>query len=159
MIGVKLIALGTLKDAYWRDAAAEYEKRLGGFCRMEIVQLKEEKLSENPTEGEIRQALEKEAEKIFAQIPPKAYRVALCVEGKQLSSEELAQALDRIGETHGEVCFIIGSSFGLSDRVKQSCQMKLSVSKLTFPHQLMRVLLLETVYRSFHILKGTRYHK
>ena len=159
MIGVKLIALGTLKEAYWRDAAAEYEKRLGGFCRMEIVQLKEERLSENPTEGEIHQALEKEAEKIFAQIPPKAYRVALCVEGKQLSSEELAQALDRIGETHGEVCFIIGSSFGLSDRVKQSCQMKLSVSKLTFPHQLMRVLLLETVYRSFHILKGTRYHK
>ena len=91
--------------------------------------------------------------------PDKAYRIALCVEGKQLSSEELAERLDRIGESHGEVCLIIGSSFGLSDSVKQACQMKLSVSRLTFPHQLMRVLLLETVYRSFHILRGTRYHK
>ncbi len=159
MIGVKLITLGTLKEAYWRDAAAEYEKRLGAFCRLEIVQLKEERLSENPSDGEIRQALEREAAKILAQIPPKAYRIALCVEGKQLTSEELAQRLEQIGETHGEVCLIIGSSFGLADSVKNSCQMRLSVSKLTFPHQLMRVLLLETVYRGFNIIRGTRYHK
>lgn len=159
MIGVKVITLGTLKEAYWRDAAAEYEKRLGGFCRMETVQLKEERLSENPTEGEIRNALDKEAERILAQIPPRAYRIALCVEGKQLSSEELAEQLGRIAESHGEVCLIIGSSFGLADSVKNACHMRLSVSKLTFPHQLMRVLLLETVYRGFNILKGTRYHK
>ncbi|MBQ8332131.1 MAG: 23S rRNA (pseudouridine(1915)-N(3))-methyltransferase RlmH [Clostridia bacterium] len=159
MIGVKLITLGTLKEAYWRDAAAEYEKRLGAFCRLEIVQLKEERLSENPSDGEIRQALEREAAKILAQIPPKAYRIALCVEGRQLTSEELAQRLEQIGETHGEVCLIIGSSFGLADSVKNSCQMRLSVSKLTFPHQLMRVLLLETVYRGFNIIRGTRYHK
>ena len=159
MVGVSVIALGTLKEGYWRDAAAEYEKRLGAFCRMKVVQLKEERLSENPSEGEIRQALEKEAAKIMAEIPPKAYRVAMCVEGKQLSSEELADCLDRVSESHGEVCFIIGSSFGLSDSVKNACQMKLSVSKLTFPHQLLRVLLLETVYRGFNILKGTKYHK
>ena len=159
MIGVKLITLGTLKEGYWRDAAAEYEKRLGGFCRMELVQLKEERLSEDPSEGEIRRALDREAEKIMAQIPPKAYRVALCVEGKQLSSEELAERLEAVSESHGEICFIIGSSFGLADSVKNACHMKLSVSRLTFPHQLMRVLLLEAVYRGFNIMKGTRYHK
>ena len=159
MIGVKLITLGTLKEAYWRDAAAEYEKRLGAFCRFELVQLKEERLAENPSEGEIRRALDKEAEKILAQIPQKAYRVALCVEGKQLSSEELAARLEEISESHGELCLIIGSSFGLAESVKNACHMRLSVSRLTFPHQLMRVLLLETVYRSFNIMKGTRYHK
>ena len=154
-----MIVLGTLKEEYWRAAAAEYEKRLLAFCRLNIVQLKEERLSERPSEGEIRQALEREAEKILAQIPSKAYRIAMCVEGKQLSSEELADKLEQVGESHGEVCLIIGSSFGLSDSVKNACQMKLSVSKLTFPHQMMRVLLLESVYRGFNILKGTRYHK
>ena len=159
MIGVKLITLGTLKEVYWRDAAAEYEKRLGAFCRFELVQLKEERLAENPSEGELRRALDKEAEKILAQIPQKAYRVALCVEGKQLSSEELAARLEEISESHGELCLIIGSSFGLAESVKNACHMRLSVSRLTFPHQLMRVLLLETVDRSFNIMKGTRYHK
>ena len=148
-----------MKESYWREAAAEYEKRLGAFCRLEIVQLKEERLAENPTDGEIRTALEKEAAQILRQIPPKAYRIALCVEGKQLSSEELSVRLAQIAETHGEVCLIIGSSFGLADSVKEACDLRLSVSRLTFPHQLMRVLLLETVYRSFQIQKGTRYHK
>ena len=92
-------------------------------------------------------------------MPPRAYRVALCVEGQQLSSEELAARLGRIGDTHGSVCFVIGSSYGLSDAVKQACDLRLSVSRLTFPHQLMRVLLLETLYRSLGILHGSRYHK
>ena len=159
MVGVKFITLGTLKEAYLRDAAAEYEKRLGAFCKIEMVQLKEERLSDNPSEGEIKQALEKEAAKIFSEIPPRAYKIAMCVEGKQLSSEELAEKLEDISERYGEVCFIIGSSHGLSDSVKASADMKLSVSKLTFPHQLMRVLLLEAVYRGFNIMKGTKYHK
>ena len=159
MLNVTLLCVGKLKEAYWRDACAEYEKRLGAFCRLEIVQLKEERLAENPTDGEIRTALEKEAAQILRQIPPKAYRIALCVEGKQLSSEELSVRLAQIAETHGEVCLIIGSSFGLADSVKEACDLRLSVSRLTFPHQLMRVLLLETVYRSFQIQKGTRYHK
>ena len=159
MIGVKFITLGTLKEAYLREAAAEYEKRLGAFCKIRIVQLKEEKLSDNPSESEIKQALEKEAVKIFAEIPPRAYKIAMCVEGKQLSSEELADKLGEISERYGDVCFIIGSSHGLSDSVKAASDMKLSVSKLTFPHQLMRVLLLEAVYRGFNILKGTKYHK
>lgn len=159
MMNVKLITLGTLKEAYLRDAAAEYEKRLGAFCRFEQVQLKEERLSDNPSDNEIKNALSKESEKIFAEIPPKAYCVAMCVEGKQLSSKELSQKIDEVALERGNICFIIGSSFGLSDAVKQRADMRLSISKLTFPHQLMRVVLLEAIYRAFNISKGTKYHK
>lgn len=159
MLTLKLIAMGTLKESYWRDALSEYEKRLSAFCRLEILQLKEERLGDRPSEGEIRQALEKEGERILDAIPPRAYRIALCVEGKQLSSEELAEQLDRVAQSNGELCLIIGSSYGLAERVKSQCHMRLSVSRLTFPHQLMRVLLLEAVYRGFNILKGTQYHK
>ena len=159
MLNVKLITLGTLKEAYLRDAAAEYEKRLGAFCRFELVQLKEERLSDDPSESEIKNALAKESEKILALIPARAYVVAMCVEGKQLTSPELAEKLEEISSRTSDVCFIIGSSFGLSDTVKQRADLRLSVSKLTFPHQLMRVILLETVYRAFNIQKGTRYHK
>ncbi len=159
MMNVKFITLGTLKEGYLRDAAAEYEKRLGAFCRFELVQLKEERLSDNPSENEIRNALSKEAEKIFAEISPKSYCVAMCVEGKQLSSEELAEKIDEVAIEKGNICFIIGSSFGLSEAVKGRADMRLSVSKLTFPHQLMRVVLLEAVYRAFNISKGTKYHK
>ena len=154
-----MIVLGTLKEAYLRDAAAEYEKRLGGFCRFELVQLKEERLSDDPSEGEIRRALEREAGAILSQIPPRASCVAMCVEGKQLSSEELAEKIAQIEQMAGEVCFIIGSSYGLAPEVKARADLRLSVSKLTFPHQLMRVLLLEAVYLAFNIRKGTRYHK
>ena len=159
MMNVKFITLGTLKEAYLRDAAAEYEKRLGAFCRFDMVQLKEERLSDNPSDNEIKNALSKESEKIFAEIPPKAYCVAMCVEGKQLSSEELSQKIDEVALERGNICFIIGSSFGLSDAVKQRADMRLSIAKLTFPHQLMRVVLLEAVYRAFNISKGTKYHK
>lgn len=159
MVGVKFITLGTLKEQYLRDAAAEYEKRLSAFCKIQIVQLKEEKLPDSPSDGEIEKALEREAEKVMAEIPPRAYKIAMCVEGKQLSSEELADRLGEISERYGDVCFIIGSSHGLSDRVKKACDARISVSRLTFPHQLMRVLLLEAVYRGFNILKGTKYHK
>ncbi|MBQ2999759.1 MAG: 23S rRNA (pseudouridine(1915)-N(3))-methyltransferase RlmH, partial [Clostridia bacterium] len=116
MIGVKLITVGTLKEEYWRSASAEYQKRLGALCRFEEVQLKEEKLSERPSEAEIRAALDKEAEKILAQIPPRAYAIAMCVEGKQLSSEELAEKIEEVSQTHGEICLIIGSSYRLSER-------------------------------------------
>ena len=159
MLNVKFITLGTLKEAYLRDAAAEYEKRLGAFCRFELVQLKEERLSDDPSESEIKNALSKESEKILALIPARAYVVAMCVEGKQLTSPELAEKLEEISARTSDVCFIIGSSFGLADTVKQRADLRLSVSKLTFPHQLMRVILLETVYRAFNIQKGTRYHK
>ena len=159
MVNVRFITLGTLKEQYLRDAAAEYEKRLGAFCRFENIQLKEERLSDSPSQSEIKSALERESAKILEQIPPRAYCIAMCVEGKQLSSEELAQKLDVAVQDTSDICFIIGSSFGLSDMVKQRADMRLSVSKLTFPHQLMRVILLEAVYRAFNIQKGTKYHK
>lgn len=159
MIGVKFITLGTLKEAYLRDAAAEYEKRLGAFCKIRIVELKEEKLPDDPTDSEIRRALEREEQKIMAEIPSRAYRVAMCVEGKQMCSEDFSRVLTDAAQSNGEICFIIGSSHGLSDGVKNACDLKMSVSKLTFPHQLMRVVLLEAVYRGFNIARGTKYHK
>ena len=159
MLKVKLITVGTLKEDYLRAAAAEYEKRLGAFCRFELVQLKEERLSESPSQNEIKAVLEREAVRITEQIPSSAFCIALCVEGKQLSSEELAERIEDISMEKSEVALVIGSSYGLSDTVKQRADMRLSVSKLTFPHQLMRVILLEVVYRSLNIIKGTKYHK
>lgn len=156
---VKLITLGTLKEQYLRDAAAEYEKRLGAFCKLESVQLKEERLYDVPSQSEIKAALEREGDRILAEIPSRTFCIAMCVEGKQLSSEELANKLDEVAGHTGDICFIIGSSFGLSERVKQRADMRLSVSRLTFPHQLMRVVLLEAIYRSFNIQRGTKYHK
>ncbi len=159
MISVKIITVGNLKEAYLRDATAEYEKRLGAFCKLSLVCLKEEKLPDSPSDAQIKAVLKKEAEKILAEIPPRAYPIALCVEGKQLSSEELADKLESVGITHGELCLIIGSSHGLDESVKGACRDRLSVSRLTFPHQLMRIILLEAVYRAFNIIKGTHYHK
>jgi 23S rRNA (pseudouridine1915-N3)-methyltransferase len=159
MLHIKLIVLGNLKEAYWRDAVAEYEKRLSAFAKVEIAELKEYRVADAPSPAEIETALEKEADAVLAAIPPRAFTVALCVEGKQLSSEELATRLSDIMQQSGSLALIIGSSHGLSPRVKATADLRLSVSKLTFPHQMMRVLLLETVYRSLSILHGSKYHK
>ncbi len=159
MIQLTVITVGNLKEGYWREALAEYEKRLSAFCRPEIIQLKEARLSEDPSESEIHAALEDEGRRILAAIPPRAYKIALCVEGRQFSSEELAEKLDGVLAETGNLALVIGSSYGLSPTVKAACDLRLSVSKLTFPHQMMRVLLLEVLYRCFGILKGTKYHK
>ena len=159
MIGVTFIVVGSLKEGYLRDGVAEYMKRLSGFCRPNTVELKESRLSENPSQNEINTALEAEADKILSSIPPKAYKIALCVEGKQYPSEKLAQIIEDACMEHSDICFIIGSSFGLSQRVKSSADLKLSFSQLTFPHQLMRLISAEAVYRAFNIIKGTKYHK
>ena len=159
MIQVTLITVGNLKEEYWRAATAEYEKRLCAFCKPEILQLKEVKLPEDPSHGEIKNALEEEGKRILAAMPPRSYRIALCVEGKQFSSEALAKKLDTVLAENGSLCLVIGSSHGLSDKVKEACQLRLSVSELTFPHQMMRVLILEALYRCFGILRGTKYHK
>ena len=159
MLNVTLIAVGTLKEDYLRAAFAEYEKRLRAYCKFELVTIRETRLSDDPGEGEIAAALEEEGRQILAVLPPRAYRIALCVEGKELSSAELAEKLEQIGSSHGAVALVIGSSYGLSPAVKSGCDLRLSVSKLTFPHQLMRVILLETLYRSLSILRGAKYHK
>lgn len=159
MIQVTIITVGNLKEGYWRDAVSEYEKRLSAFCKPQIIQLKEARLPENPSDGEIRTALADEGKRILAAIPPRSYRIALCVEGKQFSSEALAAKLDGVLSENGSLCLIIGSSHGIASEVKSACDLRLSVSQLTFPHQMMRVLLLEVLYRCFSIIKGTKYHK
>ncbi len=159
MINLTFITVGSLKEDYLRRAVDEYKKRLGAFCRVNIVELKEVKVPDDPSENEIASALDAEADRILAAIPPRAYKFALCVEGRQLSSEQLAKKLDDATMEHSDICFVIGSSHGLSDRVKSAADMRLSFSLLTFPHQLMRVILAEAVYRAFTIIKGTKYHK
>ena len=159
MATIRFITVGTLKEDYLRAAVSEYEKRLMGYCRPNIVELKEVKISDSPSKSEIDSALDSEADKILAAIPQRAYKVALCVEGKQMSSEKLAETIDNAAMTHSDVCFIIGSSYGLSPRVKSAADLRLSFSELTFPHQLMRVITVEAVYRAFTIIKGTKYHK
>ena len=159
MINVKLIALGNLKEAYLREAFAEYSKRLSGLCRFELIELKEYKLPDSPSDGEIDVALSDEAKRILPLLPPRAYKIALCVEGKQLSSEAFAEKIEKAAASHGEIIFVIGSSHGLSDKVKSVCDARLSISQMTFPHQLMRVIMAESIYRAFNIIKGTKYHK
>lgn len=159
MATIKIITVGTLKEDYLRGAVAEYEKRLSGFCKIESVNLKEAKLPSDPSEGDIHRALGEEAKMILAAMPDRAYKIAMCVEGKQFSSEELAKKLDMAFSQSSEICFVIGSSHGLDDSVKKAADLRLSVSMLTFPHQLMRVVLLESIYRCLNILKGTKYHK
>ena len=159
MLNVKIYVTGTLKEQYYKDAIAEYRKRLNAYCKLDIIEYKEYKLPDEPSQKQIEQALLVEGQKILSDISPRAYKIAMCVEGKQCSSEELADKLEEISSRSSDICFIIGSSFGLADTVKQRADMRLSVSKLTFPHQLMRVILLEAVYRAFNIQKGTKYHK
>lgn len=158
-MNIKFIVLGNIKEQYLRDAAAEYVKRLGAFARVEVCELKEAKLPDNPSQAHIDAALEDEAQRILAAIPPRSHVMALAVEGKQMASEELASHIERITQTASTLCLIIGSSHGLSERVKNAADYKLSLSRMTFPHQLFRVMLLEQVYRAFNIIKGTKYHK
>jgi len=152
------ITVGTLKEKYWSDAFTEYAKRIGTYAKLEEINLKEERLADESPIA-ISRALAAEGERILERIPKDAYAVALCVEGKMLSSEELARVVDTAKSSSGKIAFIIGSSYGLSDAVKARADLKLSFSRLTFPHQLIRVSLAEAIYRSFTILGGKKYHK
>ena len=159
MANITVITVGSLKEGYLREAVAEYKKRLSQYARVDEVELKEERINNEDNRTEIEAALNKEAEKILSAIPKDAYKIALCVEGKQQTSEELARLIGEGCDKGGKIALIIGSSYGLSERVKKECDIRLSFSKLTFPHQLMRVILFESLYRSFTILSGKRYHK
>ena len=159
MVTLKFITIGSLKEEYLKSAVQEYEKRLSGFGKIINVNLKEVRISPSPPASEIKASLSEEGKAILGNMSDRSYNIALCVEGKQFSSEELAETLESVCLRTNEICFIIGSSHGLSDEVKNAADLKLSLSKLTFPHQLMRVILLETVYRSMSIIKGTKYHK
>ncbi|MBO5789169.1 MAG: 23S rRNA (pseudouridine(1915)-N(3))-methyltransferase RlmH [Clostridia bacterium] len=159
MLQVTLLCVGTLKEKFWQDACAEYEKRLGAYCRFECIALKEERITDENNPQKIQQALFVEGSKMLSQTPEGAYRVALCVEGKSFDSVSLAKVIGAVESKSGKIALYIGSSHGLSPEVKEAANLKLSLSALTFPHQLTRVLLLESLYRSFTILKGKSYHK
>lgn len=156
---IQILALGKCKEGYLREACREYEKRLSRYCRLQITELEPTALSQNPSEKEIAAALEKEGEELLKRA--KGYCIAMCIEGKQLTSPGLAEKLEQAaqGGDSGAVTFLIGSSYGLAPAVKQRAQLRLSMSAMTFPHQLARVMLLEQIYRGYQILAGTKYHK
>ena len=155
-----LLCVGKMKEKYYTDAFAEYKKRLGAFCRFEVEELTEQRLSENPSEKEIAAALDKEAAEIEKRIPAGAAVIAMCVEGKEMSSPALAKQLQSwTNAGKSRLCFIVGGSCGLSEKIKARADLRLSVSPMTFPHHLFRVMLAEQIYRAFTILDGSRYHK
>ena len=153
--------MGKLKEAYWRDASAEYLKRLSADCKAEVVELPESRLPDSPSDKEIKKALAAEAKSMEQYIAAKgAYNIALCIEGRQLTSTDLSRKLADLSVGGiSTVNFIIGSSFGIDEGIKQRAALRLSMSEMTFPHQLARIMLLEQIYRAFQIGKGTAYHK
>lgn len=159
-MNITVIALGKLKEKYLRDAIDEYAKRLSAYGRLDLIELTPVRLSDNPSQTEIDNALAKEADEIKKKIPGGSYVFALCIEGKEKSSEAFAEAI-KTAAINGKssLVFIIGSSFGLSDEIKKVADFKLSFSPMTFPHQLMRVMLLEQIYRAFQINNNGKYHK
>jgi len=160
MLSIRLICVGKMKEKHYISAVAEYVKRLSPYCKLEIFELAEEKLPSSPSEMEISAALNREAAEISKNIPNGAFRVAMCIEGELLSSEGLAQLfLDCANRGNSRLCFIVGSSNGLAENFKNSCEFMLSMSRMTFPHHLARVILAEQVYRSIMINEGTKYHK
>lgn len=159
MLNVNIICVGNLKEKFFTDALSEYKKRLGRYCKFEVTELPEEKIADNVTQSQIDKTLKKEGEKILSKIGKSDFVVAMCIEGKQLSSEELAKKIEDISLTNSTVNFVIGGSWGLSDDVKKRADMRLSVSKMTFPHQLFRVMLAEQIYRAFTITANAKYHK
>ncbi len=156
MMQITFITVGTLKERYLVDGVAEYKKRMQAFAKVQEIELKEERIAD-PVPAQIAKALDAEAEHILACVPRSAVLIALCVEGKMLSTEELSQQLGALPE--GKVALVIGSSHGLSDKVKKRANLCLSLSRLTFPHQLAKVLLFEVVYRCLTLLNGKAYHK
>ncbi len=160
MLNVKFICVGKLRERFFQDAFAEYQKRLGGYCRLEVLELSEQRLPERPSQAEIDAALAREAGEILKAIPQDAYTVALCVEGKEQPSEFMASLVEgRENSGKPKLCFVVGGSFGLSETVKNRADLRLSMSKMTFPHHLARIMLAEQLYRGYKIREGARYHK
>ena len=159
MLKITLITVGALKEKYFSEASKEYEKRLGAFCSLNVVELEQTKLPSEPSSAEIAIALKKEAEKIEKALPKGAAVIPLCIEGKEIDSEALSQKITELEFSYSHLCFIIGGSFGIDESIKQKANMKLSMSKMTFPHRLARIMLLEQLYRAFKITQGSTYHK
>ena len=160
MTTINLIYVGNIRENYLLAAVAEYEKRLSAYCRLVCTEIKEDKLPDDPSQAQTEAAMKKEGERILAVLPRKSMKIALCVEGKQLSSEEFS-SLIKNAENSGfsQISFIIGGAFGLSEEVKKVCDFRLSLSKMTFTHRIARILLLEQIYRAENIAAGGKYHK
>ena len=160
MLGVRLICVGKLGEKFWAQAVKEYEKRLGAYCKLEIIELPEQRLGDAPSPAEIEQALAKEAVLIEERLPRGGAVIAMCIEGTALSSEALSKRLAQFASAGAsQLTFLIGGSFGLHPRVKARADLRLSMSPMTFPHHLARVMLLEQLYRAYQIECGTKYHK
>ena len=160
MFEITLITVGKLKEKFYLSAAAEYEKRLKAYCQFKLLELPETRLPDNPSSSEILAGLEKEADLITAKIPKGAWFCTLTPEGKMLSSEALATQLSQVKLSgKSSVCFLIGSSFGIAQRIKDRADFKLSMSPMTFPHHLARIMVLEQIYRAEAIQAGSKYHK
>lgn len=160
MLRVTVLCIGNLKERYWRDAVAEYTKRLSAFCKLQVIELAEERMGDTPSAAQIAAALDAEGKRILAKIPAGAAVIPLCIEGKEMASPALAATIERFAvDGKSDVVFIIGGSCGLSDGVKAAAHLELSMSPMTFPHQLARVMLLEQIYRAFQISNGGKYHK
>lgn len=157
---ITIVTVGKLKENYLKDAIAEYRKRLSKYCKLEIVEVADEKTPDNASETVEEMIRDKEAERILKHIKPDTYVITLEIEGKQLTSEQLADKIESLGvQGRSHITFIIGGSIGLGKEVLEKSDYVLSFSKMTFPHQLMRVILLEQVYRSYRIISGEPYHK
>ena len=160
MLRISILCVGKLKEKYLKDAVSEYEKRLRSFCKFEIAEVDEERSADNPNAAQIENIIECEGKRILAKLDKSTHVIAMCIEGKQKSSEGLAQYLENVAVGGvSSVAFVIGGSFGLSKEVKKRADLKLSMSEMTFPHQLARVMLCEQIYRAFSINAGTKYHK
>ncbi len=160
MLTVNIICIGRLKEKYLTDAIKEYSKRLTAFCKFNVIELDEERITDNPSDKQIQTTLNAEGKRIIGKITKGSYIIAMCIEGKIISSEQLSEKINSISVNGvSAVDFIIGGSWGLSDEVKANADFKLSMSKMTFPHQLARVMICEQIYRSFQILNNGKYHK
>ena len=160
MFDITLIVMGKLKEKFYLSAAEEYQKRLKGYCSFKIIELPEHRLPEDPSPAEIQTGLDKEAELIFSKIPKNSWLCIFTPEGKILSSEEFAGKLKEVKNMgKSSACFLIGSSFGISQKVKDKADFKLSMGKMTFPHHLARIMVLEQLYRAEAIQAGSKYHK
>ena len=160
MLDITILCVGRMKEKFYIDAAAEYVKRLGAYCKIAVTELTEVKKSESPSDREREAALSREAEDILSRVPKGAAVIAMCIEGKELSSREFAAKLDSLASGGvSKLCFVIGGSDGLHESVKNAAQLKMSMSRMTFPHHLARVMLLEQIYRALNISSGGKYHK
>ena len=160
MLTVNIICIGKIKEKYWTEAIAEYKKRLSAFCRFNIVELDEEKTYREPNQSQIETILSAEGKRIISALTKGSYVISMCIEGRMISSPELAEKLEDISLSgKSSLDIIIGGSWGLSDEVKWKSDFRLSMSRMTFPHQMARVVLCEQIYRAFEILNNGKYHK